>query len=288
MQEGLDRAVRTTNQMLALARAKDASLAEGGFAPSRSTGRHGGRRHPRPAAGGPYPPAGRGHGHAVWTGQGAGGRLAAAGGGQQRWTTPSVTAQGGDLTVRVLVGDGRLVVEDSGPGMSAEDIARACVRFRRGAAGRNKPGAGLGRPSSAPSPRSWARSWSWRTGRRSPACARRWCLPWKTPRMLRCVTKITEFERCWKGSILYGCVRGASRAAHGTACKAGMGPRPINFGDATMQTSLKLRRRRHGGGRPDPVAGRRPGRRRTPPSGVHRPAQPGGGFDLTCRRPPRA
>ena len=33
MQEGLDRAVRTTNQMLALARAKDASLAEGGFAP---------------------------------------------------------------------------------------------------------------------------------------------------------------------------------------------------------------------------------------------------------------
>ncbi|OCZ77870.1 histidine kinase, partial [Achromobacter xylosoxidans] len=32
MQEGLDRAVRTTNQMLALARAKDASLAEGGLA----------------------------------------------------------------------------------------------------------------------------------------------------------------------------------------------------------------------------------------------------------------
>ncbi|KAG1072527.1 hypothetical protein G6F40_017509 [Rhizopus arrhizus] len=28
--------------------------------------------------------------------------------------------------------------------MSAEDIARACVRFRRGAAGKNKPGAGLG------------------------------------------------------------------------------------------------------------------------------------------------
>ena len=33
MQEGLDRAVRTTNQMLALARAKDASLPEAGFAP---------------------------------------------------------------------------------------------------------------------------------------------------------------------------------------------------------------------------------------------------------------
>jgi two-component system sensor histidine kinase TctE len=28
--------------------------------------------------------------------------------------------------------------------MSAEDIARACIRFRRGAAGKNKPGAGLG------------------------------------------------------------------------------------------------------------------------------------------------
>src|SRR3546814_13143427 len=33
MQEGLDRAVRTTNQMLALARAKDAPLSEGGLAP---------------------------------------------------------------------------------------------------------------------------------------------------------------------------------------------------------------------------------------------------------------
>src|SRR3546814_8204256 len=33
MQDGLDRAVRTTNQMLALARAKDAPLAEGGLAP---------------------------------------------------------------------------------------------------------------------------------------------------------------------------------------------------------------------------------------------------------------
>ncbi|MCR2577154.1 sensor histidine kinase, partial [Salmonella enterica] len=37
-----------------------------------------------------------------------------------------------------------LTVEDSGPGLSAEDIARAGVRFRRGAAGKNKPGAGLG------------------------------------------------------------------------------------------------------------------------------------------------
>ncbi|MOA20740.1 Sensor protein QseC [compost metagenome] len=35
-------------------------------------------------------------------------------------------------------------MEDDGPGMSAEDIARACVRFRRGAAGKNTSGAGLG------------------------------------------------------------------------------------------------------------------------------------------------
>ena len=50
------------------------------------------------------------------------------------------------MTVRVQAdaGTARLVVEDSGPGMSAEDIARACIRFRRGAAGKNRPGAGLG------------------------------------------------------------------------------------------------------------------------------------------------
>ena len=37
-----------------------------------------------------------------------------------------------------------MAVEDDGPGMSDEDIARACVRFRRGAAGKNTSGAGLG------------------------------------------------------------------------------------------------------------------------------------------------
>ncbi|MCY1310815.1 phosphate regulon sensor kinase PhoR [compost metagenome] len=58
-----------------------------------------------------------------------------------RYTSPT-----GEVTVRIQAdaGQARLVVEDSGPGMSAEDIARACVRFRRGAAGKNKPGAGLG------------------------------------------------------------------------------------------------------------------------------------------------
>ena len=36
------------------------------------------------------------------------------------------------------------MVEDSGPGMSRTHRPRLRVRFRRGAAGRNKPGAGLG------------------------------------------------------------------------------------------------------------------------------------------------
>src|SRR3546814_180258 len=56
------------------------------------------------------------------------------------------TAPASQVTVRVYADEryARLTVEDNGPGMSAEDIARASVRFRRGAAGKNKPGAGLG------------------------------------------------------------------------------------------------------------------------------------------------
>ena len=125
--------------------------------------------------------------------------------------------------------------------MSAEDIARACVRFRRGAAGRNKPGAGLGLAIVGTIAEILGAKLVLENRTPQPGLRAALVFTLKTPRMLRCVTKITEFERCWKGSILYGCVRGASRAAHGTACKAGMGPRPINFGDATMQTSLKLR-----------------------------------------------
>ena len=53
--------------------------------------------------------------------------------------------QGGDLTVRCKSGTGRQGWWwRTAARMSAEDIARACVRFRRGAAGKNKPGAGLG------------------------------------------------------------------------------------------------------------------------------------------------
>jgi len=38
----------------------------------------------------------------------------------------------------------RIAVQDNGPGMSAEDITKAGSRFRRGSAGKNQAGAGLG------------------------------------------------------------------------------------------------------------------------------------------------
>ena len=168
--------------------------------------------------------------------------------------------QGGDLTVRVQVGDGtaRLVVEDSGPGMSAEDIARACVRFRRGAAGkqaRRRPGPGHRRHHCRDPGREAGPGEPGAAG----ACARRWCLPWKTPWMLRRITKITEFERCWKGSVLYGCVRGASRAAHGTAGRqGGHRTQTYKFWRRNNADPLEAAPGRRHAGRPDPVAGRRP------------------------------
>lgn len=148
MQEGLDRAVRTTNQMLALARAKDASLAESGFtvepvdlaeladsvirnllpaarARQLDIGLEAAQR-PLPVNG------------TEWLLREAVTNLVDN---ATRYASP-----GGEVTVTVQAkeGEARLVVEDDGPGMSAEDIARACVRFRRGAAGKNTSGAGLG------------------------------------------------------------------------------------------------------------------------------------------------
>jgi len=148
MQEGLDRAVRTTNQMLALARAKDASLAEGGFTPEPVDLvdlADGVIRGLLPSA----------RGRQLDIGLEADQRPVAVSGAE--WLLREAVSNlvdnairyastGGVVTVRIQVaaGEARLVVEDDGPGMSAEDIARACVRFRRGAAGKNKPGAGLG------------------------------------------------------------------------------------------------------------------------------------------------
>jgi len=148
MQEGLDRAVRTTNQMLALARAKDASLGESGFtvesvdlveladsvirnllpaarARQLDIGLEAAQR-PLPVNG------------TEWLLREAVTNLVDN---AIRYASPT-----GEVTVTVQAkgSEARLVVEDDGPGMSAEDIARACVRFRRGAAGKNTSGAGLG------------------------------------------------------------------------------------------------------------------------------------------------
>ncbi|MGE8660077.1 MAG: sensor histidine kinase [Achromobacter sp.] len=148
MQEGLDRAVRTTNQMLALARAKDASLAEGGLTAEPldlAAVAHGVIRALLPTA----------RARQIDIGLDAGDDPVRVPG--VEWLLREAvsnlvdnavryTAPGGVVTVvvRRQAGQARLAVEDSGPGMSVEDIARAGTRFRRGAAGKNKPGAGLG------------------------------------------------------------------------------------------------------------------------------------------------
>jgi len=56
------------------------------------------------------------------------------------------TQPGGVITISVRRDEAalRVVVEDNGPGMTADDIAKAGIRFRRGKAGRNTSGAGLG------------------------------------------------------------------------------------------------------------------------------------------------
>ncbi|KOQ49656.1 histidine kinase, partial [Achromobacter xylosoxidans] len=148
MQEGLDRAVRTTNQMLALARAKDASLAEGGLAAEPvdlAALAHGVIRTLLPTARARQIDIGLDAGDDPLVVQGVDWLLREA---ASNLVDNAIryTAPGGVVTVvvRRQAGQASLAVEDSGPGMSAEDIARAGIRFRRGAAGKNKPGAGLG------------------------------------------------------------------------------------------------------------------------------------------------
>ena len=148
MQEGLDRAVRTTNQMLALARAKDASMTEGGFTPEPVD-----LSELADAVIRTHLPSIRARQVDLGL-EGADSPVIVSG---AEWLLREAvsnlvdnairyTPEGGEVTVRVESGPGRaaLVVEDAGPGMSAQDIAQACVRFRRGASGKNKSGAGLG------------------------------------------------------------------------------------------------------------------------------------------------
>lgn len=148
MQERLDHAVRTTNQMLALARAKDATLSEGAaaFEPVDLNDLAGSVVRS-------LLPAGRARrldlgldlpGQPVVV-HGVGWLLREA---LSNVLDNAIryTPEGGEVTVRVAreAHSACLVVEDSGPGMSPQDIERAGVRFRRGSEGKNKSGAGLG------------------------------------------------------------------------------------------------------------------------------------------------
>ncbi|MDR7153134.1 two-component system sensor histidine kinase TctE [Hydrogenophaga palleronii] len=148
MHEGLDRAVRMTNQMLSLARVRDASLVEGG--PPRelldlNALAQAVSRTLLPAA------RARRLDFGVETPDEPVSILGV------EWLLREAllnlvdnairyTPVGGRVTVRVFhdTRHALLQVEDSGPGMSEHDIERAGVRFRRGAAGKLQPGAGLG------------------------------------------------------------------------------------------------------------------------------------------------
>lgn len=148
MHEGLDRAVRMANQMLALARAREASLAEGGLAVEPVDLvelAQGVARQLLPQArtkrldfGVDTPPAAVPVRGSEWLLREALLNLAD--------NAIRYTPAGGAITLRVC-SDTRhalLQVEDQGPGMSAHDIERAGVRFRRGQAGKQQAGAGLG------------------------------------------------------------------------------------------------------------------------------------------------
>lgn len=148
MRSGLDRAERVTNQMLALARAHDARMSGGMVQHERfdlcalldESVRllWSAARQKRLDYGMELPP------EPVWM---QGTRLLL----QEAVlnlldNAVKYTPEGGTvLTTLTRHGDEVvLAVQDSGPGMNAEDIAQAGVRFRRGEAGRGSAGAGLG------------------------------------------------------------------------------------------------------------------------------------------------
>ncbi|MEI2416547.1 sensor histidine kinase N-terminal domain-containing protein [Orrella sp. JC864] len=148
MDEGLDRAERMTNQMLSLARARDAGvmrhelafetvdMAELGQAVLRTllpAARAKRLDYGLEAEEGPC----RIHG-VEWLLREALSNLVD--------NAIRYSPEGGTVTLRVSGGPQGCLVEviDSGPGMSARDIAQAGVRFRRGEAGKKRLGAGLG------------------------------------------------------------------------------------------------------------------------------------------------
>ncbi|RTZ41779.1 sensor histidine kinase [Candidimonas sp. SYP-B2681] len=148
MREGLDRGVRTTNQMLSLARAKEHSPFEKGEGPELIDLTELGREVLKDI-------------HAIARARHLDYGLECPEApvyvcGQEWLLREAIvnlvdnavryTPAGGTMTLRIESDkrEARLIVEDNGPGMSADDIEKAGVRFRRGQAGKNTPGAGLG------------------------------------------------------------------------------------------------------------------------------------------------
>lgn len=148
MHAGVDRSIRMANQMLALARVHDASLAEGGLPFVRiDLAELAGEcvRSLLPAARAKQLDYGiEAPGEALWM-PGLPVLLREA---VLNLLDNAIrySPEGGMVTLMLLREPGRIVlrVEDSGPGMPVSDIERAGVRFRRGESGKGKPGAGLG------------------------------------------------------------------------------------------------------------------------------------------------
>ena len=148
MQQGLDRAERMTNQMLALARARDASVMRDGLrfeTVDMAALAHDVSRNLLPAARDKQLDFGIEASDAQCWVHGVEWMLREA---LMNLVDNAIrySPELGTVTIRVGADEQGCVVEvlDNGPGMSEEDIARAGVRFRRGQAGKKRPGAGLG------------------------------------------------------------------------------------------------------------------------------------------------
>jgi two-component system sensor histidine kinase TctE len=146
MGEGLERAERTANQLLALARARDAGALDDepeqtdlvALAHDIVRAMYPTARARRQDLGLDCPLEPVWLAAPEWLVREALGNIVHN---ALRYTQP-----GGVITISVRGDDAalRVVVEDNGPGMTADDIAKAGIRFRRGKAGRNTSGAGLG------------------------------------------------------------------------------------------------------------------------------------------------
>ena len=148
MREGLDRAVRTTNQMLSLARAKEGSPFETGEGLEKinlTALVHSILKDLYPVARAKQLDFGF---------EGSDSPIYING---LEWLIREAVANLVDNAIRYTPVKGivtlrtfqenekaYLSVEDNGPGMSRTDIQKAGIRFRRGAAGKNSTGAGLG------------------------------------------------------------------------------------------------------------------------------------------------